>query len=783
MQPTALLETALAVVRSGISIIPVATDKNPRFDLLPPKDQHSSTWKPYRERLPTQTEVEYWHQHGAQFAMVCGALGDLIAIDFDDATFYDRFMQIADVGGCVIQRSGGRGYHLLFRTKLHVKPEGLAYVPADNAAKRSVVIETRGVGNVIGMAPSLHHSGRYYEVISGDLGTIPYVDDTTIQTLLATARAMTEVEVPVFQPSPRVQRPYLNGDASVIDTFNQRYSIRDELEAAGYVPRTARGYIRPGGSNPTIEVYDDSNTAYHFNTNDPLFGATDPFKVWMYARGYHDFTSAVREAASLMDMKPTPKPSMTPPINATVQHSHVRDVFHPILTSAPMTDLGNAECLEALHGDQLRYCRDGRGWLTWSGHHWKQDRDVEAGQIYWSMMRERQQAASTIADTKRATSLFEWSKKRGENNNGIKAGLEVAKMLPRFNTSIIEYDTSPWLLGVQNGVIDLQTQTCRPGQQDDMITMQANVHYDPNATCPAWRQFLIDIFNNDQELIKYIQRVVGYCLTGSTKEQKMFLLFGGGANGKSTFISTLSYMLGDYAKEAHSPMLDAHRSGDQTNDLAMLRSVRFVTIVETESDKRLDEPRVKHLTGGDMITCRFLKREFFSYRPNFKIMMATNYLPAIRNMDVGIWRRLEAIPFTQSFEHRMDKTLDQRLLTETSGILNWALDGLRDWLAHGLGSCEAVERAKKNYRGASDVIGQFLDEKYIITDNDNDDIPAKAFYYEFEQWAKARGERAMTSTSFGRILDSKGFRSRRKIVLNSKVTVYLGLRERSTTDE
>lgn len=778
MQPTALLETALSVVRSGISIIPVATNKDPRFDLLPPKDQHSTTWRPYRERLPTADEVTYWHQHGAQFAMVCGALGDLIAIDFDDAEFYHQFVTVTDVSGCVIQRSGGRGYHLLFRTKLHVKPEGLAYVPADNVAKRSVVIETRGVGNVIGMAPSLHQSGRYYEVLHGDLGNIPYVDDATVQTLLATARAMTQVDVPTFQPSPRVQRPYLNGDASVIDTFNQRYTIRDELEAAGYVPRTARGYVRPGGSNPTVEVYDDTNTAYHFNTNDPLYGPTDPFKVWMHARGYHDFTSAVREAANLMDMKP--KPSLTPPISPTLQPQTMPD---NTLLTAPLTDLGNAECLASLRGDYLRYCRNGSGWLVWSGQHWESDRDAEARQAWWEVMRERQQAAAAIPDPKYATAMFEWAKRRGESDQGTKAGLNVAQSLATFNTSITEYDADSWLLGVKNGVVDLRTQTYRTGQQSDMLTMQANVNYDANAKCPTWRQFLIDVFNNDQELIRYIQRVIGYCLSGSTKEQKMFLLFGGGANGKSTFISTLSYMLGDYAKEAHSHVLDANRTTDQTNDLAMLRSVRFVTIIETDADKRLDEPRVKHLTGGDIITCRFLRREFFSYKPNFKIMMATNYLPSVRNMDRGIWRRLEAIPFEQNFENRMDKTLEDRLPAEASGILNWALDGLRDYLAHGLGSCEAVDKAKKAYRGVSDVVGQFLEEKYIVTSDDNDDIPAKAFYYEFEQWAKARGERAMTANSFGRILDSKGFRSRRKVVLNSKATVYLGLRERTTTDD
>lgn len=805
-RPTAhqqdLLQTALAVVRSGVSLVPVSATQKKPIEALLPLDPNSGigSWREFQQRLPTEQEITYWIASNAQIAVVGGAVsGGLLIIDFDDQAKYHDWLKLVGsaVQGLPIQRTGGGGYQVFFRCPSPGKNDKLAWIPDDTKYDgRSIAIETRGEGGYAIIAPSLHPSGNYYTLLQHDFTQIPTLDQASANALLNAAKSLDEVpftkqqlasmQQAMQQPNNRVSA---NGSANVIDLFNQAYDLEDILQQCGYSHCYHDRWSPPNAPTRRDSVFTQNGKAYHHDTDYPLSDGYwhNAFDIWCYYQYQGDVKQAVKAAATLLclppiNSQPLPHPAPSQPTPSPTPQPQATQAFHPMLISAPLTDLGNAECLAALRGDQLRYCRNGTGWLVWSGHHWESDRDAEARQAWWFTMRERQHAASLIPDPKQATATFEWAKKRGESDQGTKAGLNVAQSLPIFNTSITQYDQNEWLLGVRNGVIDLQTQTFRAGHQDDMLTMQANINYDPAATCSTWRQFLVDIFDNDTELIKYIQRVVGYCLTGSTKEQKMFLLFGGGANGKSTFISTLSHMLGDYAKEAHSHVLDANRATDQTNDLAMLRSVRFVTIIETDADKRLDEPRVKHLTGGDMITCRFLRREFFSYRPNFKIMMATNYLPAIRNMDRGIWRRLEAIPFEQNFENRMDKSLEHRLPAEASGILNWALEGLRDWLAHGLGSCEAVEKAKKAYRGVSDVVGQFLEEKYILTDDDNDDLPAKAFYYEFEQWAKARGERAMTANSFGRILDSKGFRSRRKIVNAAKVTVYLGLRERTTLD-
>jgi putative DNA primase/helicase len=456
--------------------------------------------------------------------------------------------------------------------------------------------------------------------------------------------------------------------------------------------------------------------------------------------------------------------------------------YDPLLTDANPTDAGNAECLAALYGDKLKFdsTRGRHAWLAWDGQRWQVDMLGIAQSYALLTTRARYHAAATIAELERRKKLATWCI-TSESVQRQRAMLEAAQSFPTFRTTVSDYDRHPMLATVPNGTLNLQQLVLRPSVSADYLTMQLGTRYDPGAHCPRWQQFMDEVFHNDADLINYVQRAIGYSLTGDTREQKLFLCHGGGANGKSVFLTTIAALLGDYAAHASFDTFDAGHRSDSSNDLAMLRGCRLVTIIETDDDRRLAEARVKQVTGGDMVTCRFLYGEFFSYRPQFKIWLAMNHKPTIRGTDRGIWRRIALIPFTQNFETQDDKQLGEKLLTELPGILNWTLAGLRAWHQGGLGTAAAVEAATTEYRRESDELGKWLDEATMIDPTWY--LVSSDAYTEYADWAKARGERyPMSQKVWGRELGSRGFASIRKNINGRLITVYTGIRMRTVND-
>ena len=271
--------------------------------------------------------------------------------------------------------------------------------------------------------------------------------------------------------------------------------------------------------------------------------------------------------------------------------------------------------------------------------------------------------------------------------------------------------TVTWLLNVRNGTIDVGTGEFREHRQENMITKIANVDYDPQADCPVWKQFVREIMGCKGDLIHFLQTAAGWALSRDTSEQTMFILYGTGANGKSTFLNTIMHLLGDYAIATFTETF-MRKNGDQnTNDVARLRGTRFVTTTEAEQGRRLSEPIIKQITGNDRMTARFLYGEYFNFVPTCKIFLATNHKPVIKGTDHGIWRRIKLIPFTtRILDEKQDKRLDEKLKAEASGILNWLLEGTYRWRKERLRVPAAILHATDEYRGEMDVIGNFLKE-------------------------------------------------------------------------
>ena len=396
-----------------------------------------------------------------------------------------------------------------------------------------------------------------------------------------------------------------------------------------------------------------------------------------------------------------------------------------------------------------RYHRDWRyvagwgKWLVWDGQRWRTEDTLAATDLIRSVCR---QTALRADNPRVATKLA---------SAGTVSGVErLARADRRHAATTDEWDADPWLLNTQGGVLDLKTGRMRPHERTDRMTKITTAT--PGGDCQTWRQFIDEVTGGDKELEFYLQRMVGYALTGSTQEHALFFLYGTGANGKSVFVNTLATILGDYATNAPMDTFMETRTDRHPTDMAGLRGARFVAAIETEQGKRWAESKLKNLTGGDKISARFMRQDFFEFFPQFKLFVAGNHKPAIRNIDEAMKRRLHLIPFTITVPpERRDKNLQQKLLAERDGILAWAVQGCLDWQRHGrLKPPQRVVDATEEYFEAEDALGRWLDER-CVRETCAKSLTAELFN-DWKQWAEAAGEFVGAQRRFSDQLITRG---------------------------
>ena len=375
-----------------------------------------------------------------------------------------------------------------------------------------------------------------------------------------------------------------------------------------------------------------------------------------------------------------------------------------------LTEGGNAHRLERIHGDDMRFNHTHKKWFVWDGGRWKVDGNGNAARLAEDVVSMLYIAAANATDSKMRDKIACFAKST-DSRKGINNMLALAANRRKFALTADDFDKDPWLLGAGEVAIDLKTGEAIEPRRSDLITMQAGARYDSFADCPLWKKFLNDIFAGNEDLIKYIKRAVGYCLTGSTSEQIFFFCHGTGANGKSVFLSVLRALLGEYAKQADFSTFLVQRNEKVRNDLAALAGARVITAVEAEEGGRLSMQVLKTWTGGDPITARFLFGENFTFKPQGKIWLAANTKPAITERNYAAWRRVHLIPFNVTIPpEKRDQNLENKLIAELPGILNWALEGLKDYLKVGLKTPEAVAKATAEYRKENDSLESFIAE-------------------------------------------------------------------------
>ncbi|MED3090626.1 phage/plasmid primase, P4 family, partial [Bacillus toyonensis] len=428
-----------------------------------------------------------------------------------------------------------------------------------------------------------------------------------------------------------------------------------------------------------------------------------------------------------------------------------------------LTELGNAERIAYEYGHVIKFIGD-IGWFIWDGKRWRVDTKKEIERMTAKVLR-----SLSKSDDESEAKWARMCERRNVRMNSIK------DLMPLVPAQREDFDKHEYLLNVENGVIDLKTGELSLHDRDLMLTKMVNIEYKKEEDCPNWKAFLESIFkdvegNTDYELIDFIQKAIGYSLTSDISEQVMFFLYGGGRNGKSTFINTIKNLLGDYAKQTNSETFIKKRNDSGVNnDIARLAGARFVSAVESEDGQQLSEALVKQITGGEPISARFLRQEFFEFTPEFKVFFTTNHKPIIKGIDEGIWRRVRMVPFTVTIaKEKMDRKLPEKLSMEMPGILNWAIQGCLKWQREGLREPKSIRLATNSYKEEMDIIEPFILDMCFL--NPLAKIEAKELYTAYSRWCEDEGEIALKNRTFYRLLENKNIYKKRgaknKVFLN-----------------
>jgi putative DNA primase/helicase len=464
---------------------------------------------------------------------------------------------------------------------------------------------------------------------------------------------------------------------------------------------------------------------------------------------------------------------------APLEHTHRQENTPPkpqagVMLSCGLNDLYHARKIVGLHGHEIRYSRELGGFLIWDDKRWTQDKydNVWRMAIHtaWVTYLEERDAATSANERSR---LHKWVT-RAESRRNIEDALKHLQTRAEIIATPCRLDSNPWLLNVNNGTIDLRIGQLREHRPEDLITKIAPVTFDP--ACPPpdrWLQFLSEIFDGNHELIDFIQRACGYTLTGSVREQKMFFLHGPGANGKSTFLETLMFIMGDYLWRLPANLLLGHSRDTTSPAFADLRACRLAVTTETDSGQRLAEAAVKKLTGGDSLTVCHTRHDRFDFQPTHKVFMCGNHLPIIRGTDHAIWRRIKLIPFNVTIpEERQDKDLPQKLRAEASGILNWLITGCLEWQKGGLAEPPEIMTATRAYRNDMDVLGDFLNDCCFLAPNTQ--TTSADLNRAYKEWCEKNGERPMSVRWLGLRLKERGFKQERTM----SARLWQGLRQK-----
>ena len=440
------------------------------------------------------------------------------------------------------------------------------------------------------------------------------------------------------------------------------------------------------------------------------------------------------------------------------------------------TEVGNSDRLIARHGERLRYVPTWGRWLAWDGCRWAQDhRDVQVTELAKDVSRGLWELVETMEKGGERDTHIRWAQS-SESAHVVANTIKLARGVPGVPIDHIELDADPMLLNVINGTIDLSTGILFKHDPERLCTLMAGTWFDPNAAAPRWETFLERVLP-DPDLRNFVQRAVGYSLTGDVGAQIMFLLISEGANGKSTFVDAVTAMLGEYAGTAAKDLLITQKHEAHPTSMADLFRVRFAAAMETEATNTFAEAKVKALTGGDAIKARRMREDFWTFTPTHKLWLSSNYLPKITGTDTAIWRRIRVVPFNVTIPtDERDPTLPAALRDELPGILAWAVRGCLAWQAEGIEPPQSVIDATAAYRAESDWFSAWCEDSNLVLDSD-ERILTGELASSYRDWCSTNGEIPINRNAFAKELRARGCRD----ASNGSARVWLGIGRKGAT--
>lgn len=657
------------------------------------------------------------------------------------------------VSRLVVERSTHGGYHIPFRCDVIEGSLKLAKrLPTEDELKENptcvslTLIETRGDGGQFVVSPSAG-----YKLVKGDWLHLPTVTPQEREAMLNCARSFDKLPTKSYVPSEPSEgevgeRP---GDLYNEREIDEAYQL---LKDQGWEEEYRSGqaiYLRRPGKKFGISAtfgFVAPGVFYCFTANGAPFEpskAYSPFAVYTILKHEGDFKKAASALSARYGM------------NIRVNTKNIEKLDGDVAEnteSAYYTDTTNAEKIVSMFGDEIRYDNNLSRWLVWNNHRWEPDADGLVRRRGILASRQQLVDAAKIEDEKRRKKAIAHAMK-SEGKVQLSAALDIAKALHPITDDGRDWDLNNMLLGCSNGVVDLSTGSFRDGRPEDRITMRSGTTYDKDATCPRWDRFLSEVFEGDETLIHYVQKALGYSITGDTREQVVFFCTGAGSNGKSVLFRTIAGVLGDYYCNAPLTLFQRNINATNSDDLMMTVHKRFLVSSEVLVAAKINEQRLKTMTGGDQITARLLYKNNITFQPTAKPWIFVNHKPRVDDDSHGFWRRVRMIPFNRKFVEGVDADLNlpDNLKKEYPGILNWLIEGCLMWQAEGLSPTPlTVKAATQDYQAENDALAGFIDEECVI--HESLSIKAYEFYTDYKTWAGRQGfseRELMSRTMFG----------------------------------
>ena len=667
----------------------------------------------------------WWTQvPDANIGLATGKASNVVVLDVDGPIGEETLAKIERKHGSLpatLQVKTGKGRHLYFRYPTNV-------VKVKSVARKKLGLDVRADGGYVIAPHSIHASGRRYTFLEGS-AALAECPDWVVMYAIGKLR--------VDDPATGARGQRTKAESGPTPSEEQEARLRSALAS---IPADER------------DTWRDMGFALH-----SLGWGEKGFEIWT------DWSRTCPEKYDEADQQKTwesfDHPYDGPKITAKTIFYKARQ--NGWIDESPAhhfhTDLGNARRLIKRHGENIRFIPEWRKWITWNGSGWDIDNDGAVMRLAKETVEAIYPEALALADEDDRTKLLKHALK-SQAEARLKAMLSLAETEADVVVSASKLDADPWLLGVQNGVIELNTGQFRLARQEDLITKRANVAFDSQAQCPEWLKFLDTVMGGDDAVQEFIQRAVGYTLTGCVNEEVLFELFGTGRNGKSTFRETLHALFGDYALAADASLLtERKKAGGATEEIARLKGRRFVAVNETAENDHFNESRVKFITSQDMLSARNLYGHFFDFYPTHKSFLTTNHKPIVRGTDEGIWRRVLLIAFLVAIDkNKVQKDFRERhLMPELSGILNWALDGLVAYRTQGLNPPETVLASTQEYREDMDVVGQWIAERCELAPEAC--VPTRGLYNDYSEWAAEEVGWELKVPRFRRQLSDRGF--------------------------